>query len=98
VRSQYPVLPNKPSAQEMEEWVREVTRLRQTEDVPDFTNLPNVLLSGRLVEKIPTSSADVAATDVQNDFSYAADGAYMYVLVDDTGTLKWGRISVDTAW
>jgi len=98
MKTQWPVLAANPSPLEITNFLREVTRLRQTEDVPDFTNLNNVFVSGRSTSRIPTAATDVEATDVLRDIVYALDGSYMYVLIDVSGTPTWGRIAIDTAW
>lgn len=101
MKSQYPVLSPNATSQEVQRWIEEVTRLRQTEDVPDFTNLPNVFVRGRLVERaVPASHSDVAVTDNIGDWFYGFDGGdhRIYVLVDDGGTPKWARINANVSW
>jgi hypothetical protein len=95
-KTTYPVLTDTKDINVVVNWLKEVARLRELEDVPDFTNLKNKLLSGRTVDKIPSSATDVVATDVEGDWS--TDGTYEYRLVDVAGTLKWSRILLDTAW
>jgi len=97
MRSLYPLLPQNPSAQDIQRWIEEVTRLRQTEDVADFTNLPNVFVRGRLVERaIPASSTDVVSTDVLGDWLYST--TFLYILINDSGTPKWARINANVSW
>lgn len=98
MKSQYPVVPLKATTEDVANILRSISRLRQEEDLPDFTGLPNKFLSGRSTTRIPSSPADVLSTDVQGDVVYATDGAYMYVLVSVTGTLTWGRMAIDTGW
>jgi hypothetical protein len=101
MKSEYPILPSQPTPQDMEDWIRDVTRLRQLEDLPDFTNLPNVFVAGRRVERTtPTSHSDVLATDSEGDWFYGFDGSdhRIYVLVNDSGTLKWARFNVNVSW
>lgn len=101
MRSLYPILPANPTAQDIQRWIDEVTRLRQTEDLPDFTNLPNVFVRGRLVERtVPTSHSDVVATDNVGDWFYGFDGTdhRIFVLVNDAGTPKWARINANVSW
>ena len=69
---------------------RTVTRMRQ-DDINDFTDLPNRFMSGRKVGKIPTGSTDTAVTDRIGDFNY--DASYLYILVDNSGTAEWRRIT-----
>lgn len=76
--------------------LQQITRLRDL-DIQDRNNFPNIFLTGRLVGKIPTSSADIAATDRVNDYSYAVDASYVYLCQDDSGTVVWRRIALE-AW
>lgn len=63
-------------------------------DVQDFTNLPQIFMSGRKVGKIPSSSNDVSAEDRIGDFN--TDKDYLYIVVEDTGNAKWRRIALAT--
>jgi len=77
------------------EVLNEMIRLRQDEDVPDFTNLNDTLLTGRKVNKTPSSSTDVVAgTDRENDFNW--DTSFLYILVDNSGTLVWRRSTLSS--
>lgn len=98
MKSQYPILPSKASPEIILDWLREVVRLRQTEDLPDFTNLPTIYLQGRSTTRIPSSNSDVLVTDVEGDVVYALNGTFRYTLVDASGTLKWAREALDVAW
>lgn len=98
MKSEYPLAPSVTNAREVERWMQEIVRLRQAEDLPDFTNLTSIFVQGRNTNRIPSSAADVLATDNKWDFVYAADGSYLYILVDSSGTLTWGRITVNVAW
>ena len=89
MRSLYPLVTEDNTVDVLEE----IIRLRQDEDVPDFTNLPNVLLTGRKIQRTPSSSADVVAgTDRENDFNW--DTSFLYILVDNSGTLVWRRATL----
>ncbi len=97
MRSQYPILPDRPTAQDIENWIRDVTRLRQLEDLPDFTNLANIFVLGRKVDRVaPTSFADVVATDTLGDWVYTS--TFVYALISDAGTPKWARINANVSW
>ncbi len=72
--------------------LKDISRLREVEDIPDFTNLVNVFISGRKVGKVPTSSADVVATDNVNDVNW--DASFLYILVDNGGTAVWRRVAI----
>lgn len=65
-------------------------------DVLDWINLPQQYLSGRKVNKIPASSADVdPATDRVGDMNYTT--TYLYILVDNSGVAVWRRVALG-AW
>ena len=72
--------------------VQEIVRLRNTEDVAEIANLPNVFIRGRKVGKVPSGSSDVAATDAAGDFNY--DASYIYILIDNSGTPVWRRATL----
>jgi hypothetical protein len=101
MKSEYPLVPLQSSVEDLTAWAQEVVRIRQLEDLPDFTNLPNVYMRGRRIERVaPTSHSDVVATDVEGDFVYGFDGSNhnLFILVNDSGTLKWGRFNVNVSW
>ena len=63
------------------------------EDIVDYEGLPNRFIGGRLVRKIPTSSADYdVVNDHVGDFSY--DLSYMYILVQDGDSAAWRRVAL----
>ncbi len=81
------------------ETVVEMSRLREIEDISDFQNLNNRFVAGRGLftgRTTPSSSSDVLATDSEGDI--ANDGTYEYKVLDFSGTLKWDRRLLDTAW
>lgn len=79
---------------DVKEWLRQVSNIRK-DDITQIQNLTNIFVSGRKVGKIPTGSADVAATDRIGDVNY--DASYYYILVDNSGTAVWRRIALG-AW
>lgn len=98
MKTQWPVLSSRPNEKELLDFLREVTRLRQIEDLPDFTNLNSQFVSGRSTSRIPSGASDVQQGDTLGDVVYALDGSFMYILVDVSGTPTWGRIAIDTTW
>jgi len=78
--------------------LREASRIRENEDIPDFGNLNQVFVSGRSTDRVPSSPTDVLADDAEGDVVIQADGAFEYTLIDVSGTLKWDRRTLDTAW
>lgn len=78
--------------------LNEISRLREIEDIPDFTNLPNVFVSGRTTFREPSTPLDVLATDNLGDITINAAGTFEYKLVDVGGTPKWSRTAINTGW
>ncbi len=77
-------------------FLKEITRIRQDEDVPDFYNLTQRFVSGRVTNRVPSSATDVLATDNLGDI--VNDTNYEYKLVNISGTYKWDRRSLNVAW
>lgn len=71
--------------------VQQICHIRK-DDITQVQNFPNIFLQGRKVGKIPTTSADIAATDKLNDFNWTS--TYLYVLVDNSGTPAWRRAAL----
>lgn len=79
------------------DWIEEVNRLRENEDISDFDNLPNRFVRGRSVERIPGDPDSVLATDEVGDVSN--DSAFIYELVEETaGTPRWNRRALNFSW
>ena len=78
------------SADQLVDFSKDIARIRE-EDIEEFSNLKNVLMSGRKVGKTPSSSSDIEDTDRVGDFNY--DANYMYLCVDNTGA-QWRRITL----
>ncbi len=78
------------STSSVADFCRDIARIRQ-EDIDDFNNLTNVFIGGRKVGKVPTSSADVVATDRIGDFNF--DANFIYICVDDSGA-AWRRVTL----
>ena len=79
--------------------LQEIARLRETEDISDFSNLPQRFVSGRglfTTRSAPSSPTDVLATDQEGDI--VNDATFEYKLLNISGTLRWDRRSLDTSW
>ena len=79
--------------------LREIIRLREEEDVSDFTNLTNLFVRGRGLfqeRAAPSGNSDVLATDQEGDI--VNDATHEYKLLNISGTLKWDRRTLDVAW
>lgn len=79
--------------------LQEIQRLRETEDVPSFLNLPERFVLGRgrfRTRAAPSSPSDVLATDQEGDI--VNDDTYEYKLLTVSGNLRWDRRLLDTSW
>jgi len=79
--------------------LQEIARLRESEDISDFTNLNNRFVLGRGLftgRAAPSSNSDVLATDNEGDI--VNDATHEFKLLDISGTLKWDRRTLDVAW
>jgi len=80
--------------------LQEIARLRETEDISDFNNLPNRFVLGRgLFETraAPSSPSDVLATDELGDI--VNDATHEFKLLNISGTgLRWDRRALDVGW
>lgn len=86
------------STQDILDFVKEITRLREIEDIPDFTNLTQRFVSGRTTTRIPSSPSDVLATDNLGDIVTDVPNGFEYKLVDNGGTFVWERRALNIAW
>ena len=94
-RSAYPLVN---TAEDLVDFAQEITRLREIEDVPDFTNLTQIFVSGRTTTRIPSTPTDVLETDNQGDIVTDGANGFEYKLVDVSGTLTWDRRTLNTSW
>lgn len=72
------------------DWARHVT---QTRDV-DLSDFEAQLASNPKIYPAPASSTDLIGTEKAGDI--AADTSYLYVVVDNAGTLRWQRVATAT--
>lgn len=79
-------------------FAKEVTRLRDLEDIPDFTNLNQRFVSGRTTSRIPSAPNDVLGDDNLGDIVTDVAGGFEYKLVDNAGTFVWDRRALNIAW
>lgn len=88
--------PNPKEKTSLAEWATEVTRQRE-QDKTKWRNLKEVVVRGRLrnnLRSTPSSSADVTATDNENDVMW--DASYLYILVNNAGSLVWRRVGLSS--
>ncbi len=77
--------------------LREIQRLREQEDIPDFINLNQRFVAGRNSTRVPSSATNVLSTDNLGDI--VNDATFEYKLIDiGGGTLRWDRRTLDVAW
>lgn len=79
--------------------LREIARLREDEDIGDFTNLNERFVFGRGLftsRAAPSSNSDVLSTDNEGDV--VNDASFEYKLLNISGTLLWDRRALDTSW
>ena len=81
------------SREEIQGFCEFVRQERET-DLQDWFNLPKRFVSGRKVNKIPTSSTDVTSEDILGDVNYTT--SFFYVLVyDDINNINvWRRFAL----
>lgn len=94
-RTQYPHVS---TTQDLIGFAKEITRLRQTEDVPDFINLSQRFVGGRTTTRVPSTPSDVVATDNEGDIVTDAPNGFEYKLVNNAGTLLWDRRTLNISW
>ena len=94
-QSTYPIVE---TADDLIGFAKEITRLREVEDVPDFTNLTQRFVSGRTTTRIPSTPTDVEPTDNEGDIVTDGANGFEYKLIDVSGTLTWDRRTLNTSW
>jgi hypothetical protein len=97
--SLYPDVFEIQSFEDVKEILSEIVRLREHEDVSDFTNLNQRFVRGRArfqERTAPSSPTNVLSTDEEGDI--VNDATYEYKLLNISGTLKWDRRTLDVAW
>ena len=90
--------PSLVDASNVVEVVRQILGLRR-EDITEYETLRDGKLKGRDrtgVRAVPANATDTDAGDIIGDV--VKDGTYRYELVDDSGTAKWDRRTLDVSW
>lgn len=72
---------------------RDASAIKQLENGRVIGRLRN---AGANARAVPTSNSDVLTGDAEGDRLY--DASYLYLCVNISGELKWGRIALDTTW
>lgn len=87
----YKILPPNATPEEIKDWIREATREREL-DLADYNN--QVSTNVVYYDYTPSSSSDLIGTEKAGDI--AASTSYLYVVVDNAGTLRWQRVATST--
>ena len=91
MQKQYNLISNSADLNELLNWARQVTRERgvDLDDYDDQRASDVVFFDGT-----PSSSSDLTGTEKAGDI--AADTSFLYVVVDNAGTLQWQRVATAT--
>ena len=69
--------------------------IRRYNDLAErFSLLTDVLIQGRLTDRVPTSSSDIVDGEKVGDINFQND--YIYILTDNAGTPAWRRVAVSS--
>lgn len=90
MRDRYIALRNS-DTQSIVDWISHATRARDF-DLEDFDDQQSY--NPRIYTRIPSSSSDLVGTEKAGDI--AADTSFLYVVVDNSGTLEWQRVAIST--
>lgn len=90
MRSQYTVLSLNAQTEEIKRWISDVTRARQA-DLDDYDLQES---SKPKIFNAPASSTDTKGTEKVGDI--AVDASYLYIVVDNSGTLEWRRVGISS--
>ncbi len=90
MRRNYDTIRPQSSLQDVIKWIADVTRNRLL-DVEDYKYLTTISPE---IFSPPSSSSDLVGTEKAGDM--AADTNYLYVVVNNAGTLQWRRVAIST--
>lgn len=79
------------SLEDLVEWAYQATRARDF-DLEDYDDMNAT--TPRIYSYTPSSSSDLIGTEKAGDI--AVDTSYIYVVVDNSGTLQWQRVATAT--
>ena len=91
MQKRYKTLANDAGIPEVLSWIRQVVRERDV-DLSDYEEqeATNVVF----YNYTPSNSSDLIGTEKAGDIT--ADTSYIYVVVDNSGTLQWQRVATST--
>jgi hypothetical protein len=91
MQKEYKLLDEKATAEDVLDWIIQVTRERGV-DLGDYDQ--QVATNAVYYSYTPSSSSNLIGTEKAGDI--AADTSYLYVVVDNSGTLQWQRVATAT--
>lgn len=91
MKKRFKILSSVPTIEEVYDWIRQVTRERDI-DLEDYNN--QVSTNVTYYNYTPSSSTDLIGTEKAGDI--AVSTSYLYVVVDNAGTLRWQRVATAT--
>lgn len=91
MQKKYKLLSALPDLNEVLEWIRQATREREY-DLEDYNNQTST--NTTIYNYTPSSSTDLIGTEKAGDISVTT--SYIYVVVDNAGTLRWQRVATAT--
>ena len=91
MQKEYIILNNDAKLEDVLDWIRQVTRERSV-DVSDYEQ--QVSTNVTYYDRTPASSSDLIGTEKAGDI--AVDTSYIYIVVDNSGTLQWQRVATST--
>ena len=91
MRNPYKNLGYNPEIKEIVDWCRQATRERAF-DLEDYDD--QIRTNPVYFTTPPSSSSDLSGTEKEGDL--AADTSYLYIVVNNSGTLQWQRVATST--
>lgn len=91
MQKEYILLDEDAEINDVLDWVKQVTRERAI-DIEDYEQ--QVATNPVYYDYTPTSSSNLIGTEKAGDI--AADTSYIYIVVDNSGTLQWQRVATAT--
>lgn len=91
MQRRYEVISPRADQDKIIDWIFKATREREI-DLQDYDN--QVSTNVVFFDYIPSNSNDLLGTEKAGDI--AADTSFLYVVVDNAGTLQWQRVATAT--
>lgn len=91
MRDQYPILPSNKTIDDVLKWITEVTRARNS-DLDDYNVQQRE--NPRIYNLTPASAGDLSGNEKAGDIAF--DVNFIYIVVDNSGTLEWRKASLST--